>query len=141
MIVVDTNIISEALKQAPDRRVIDWFDNQPIQTLYLSAVTVAELKTGIEQLPAGKRKDVLKGNIEERILPLFANRVLPFDVECTERYAQCIATAKSIGRGLGTADAMIAATALSHGYAIATRDTDLCGIAGLTVINPWHEAS
>jgi predicted nucleic acid-binding protein len=69
MIVLDTNVISEPLRQAPESRVIEWIDAQPIETLYLSAITVAELRFGVASLPAGKRRDRLQESLEKQALP------------------------------------------------------------------------
>lgn len=80
MIILDTNVISEPLRQAPESRVIEWIDAQALETLYLSAITVAELRFGMASLPAGKRRDRLQESLEKQILPLFAGRVLPFDI-------------------------------------------------------------
>lgn len=80
MIVVDTNVISEPLRAAPDPNVIAWIDAQPLETLYLSAITIAELRFGVASLPKGKRRNGLHENLEVRVLPRFAGRVLAFDL-------------------------------------------------------------
>ena len=87
MILLDTNVVSEPLRPAPDARVIEWIDAQPLETLFLSAITVAELRAGLALLPAGKRRTGLQQNLEKRVLPLFAGRVLSFDLACTQAYA------------------------------------------------------
>ena len=79
MILVDTNVISETLRQQPDPAVVRWMDTQSIETLYLSAVTVAELRYGIAVLPEGRRRQVLHSGLEQSVLPLFEGRILPFD--------------------------------------------------------------
>lgn len=85
MILLDTNVVSEPLRPEPDARVIEWIDAQPLETLYLSAMTVAELRAGVALLPAGKRRNNLHEFLEKRVLPSFAGRVLPFDLACTSR--------------------------------------------------------
>ena len=80
MILLDTNVVSEPLRAAPDARVIAWIDAQALETLFLSAITVAELRAGVALLPAGKRQTALLESLEKRVLPLFAGRVLPFAV-------------------------------------------------------------
>jgi toxin FitB len=137
MILLDTNVISEPLRQAPDARVIEWIDTQPLETMYLPAITVAEIRAGIALLPAGRRRAGLHENLEKKVLPLFTGRVLPFDLGCTQTYAELMAKARSIGMAIATADGYIAATAAAHGFAVATRDTRPFQVAGLTVINPW----
>ena len=138
MILLDTNVLSEPLRQQPEPRVIEWIDAQALETLYLSAITVAELRSGVALLPAGKRRDGLRENLEKRVLPLFAGRVLPFDLACTSAYAKLLAKARKAGRALAMADACIAAIAQTHGLAVATRDTAPFTLAGVSVINPWQ---
>jgi len=138
MILLDTNVVSEPLRHAPEARVIDWIDAQPLETLYLSAITVAELRAGVALLPAGKRRTGLHDNLEKRVLPLFVGRVLPFDMACTNAYAELMAKARTAGLAIATADGYIAASAAANGFAIVTRDTGPFQAAGLTVINPWE---
>ncbi|MFT4248062.1 MAG: type II toxin-antitoxin system VapC family toxin [Pseudomonas sp.] len=137
MILLDTNVISEPQRRTPNARVLDWIDAQALETLYLSAITVAELRAGIALMPAGKRRDGLSENLEKRLLPMFANRVLPFDMACTKAYAELLAKSRDAGLAVHAADAFIAAVAIANGFAIATRDTSPFEAAGLHVINPW----
>ena len=137
MILLDTNVISETQRREPNARVLDWIDAQALETLYLSAITVAELRAGIALMPAGKRRDGLHENLEKRLLPMFANRVLSFDMACTKAYAELLAKSRDAGLAVETADAFIAAVALANGFIVATRDTSPFEAAGLTVINPW----
>lgn len=138
MILLDTNVISEPQRLEPNARVLDWMDAQALETLYLSTITVAELRAGVALMPAGKRRDSLHENLEKRLLPLFANRVLPFDMACTKFYAELLATSRAAGLAVATADAFIAAIALANGFAVATRDTTPFEAAGVNVINPWE---
>ena len=140
MILLDTNVISEPQRREPNARVLDWIDAQALETLYLSAITVAELRAGIALMPAGKRRDGLHENLEKRLLPMFANRVLSFDMACTKAYAELLAKSRDAGLAVETADAFIAAVALANGFAVATRDTTPFEAAGLNVINPWDAA-
>ncbi len=137
MIVLDTNVISEPLRQAPESRVIEWIDAQPIETLFLSAITVAELRFGVISLPAGKRRDRLQESLENRALPLFAGRVLPFDLSVSQFYGELMAKARTAGLAIGSADGYIAATAAANGMMVATRDVSPFEAAGVGVINPW----
>lgn len=138
MILLDTNVVSEPLRQAPEARVIEWIDAQPLETLYLSAITVAELRAGVALLSAGKRRAGLHENLEKRVLPLFAGRVLPFDLACTQAYAELMAKARTAGLAIATADGYIAAIAAANGFAVASRDTSPFEAAGAAVINPWQ---
>ena len=138
MILLDTNIVSEPLRPAPNTRVIAWIDAQPLETLFLSAITVAELRAGVALLPAGKRRTGLLQNLEKRVLPLFAGRVLPFDLACTQAYAELMARARKAGLAIATADGYIAAIAAANGFTVASRDTGPFEAAGAAVINPWR---
>ena len=141
MILVDTNVVSEPLRKVPQARVIDWIDAQPVETLYLSAITVAELRFGVASLPAGKRRDALHDNVETRVLSLFAGRVLAFDMAASRDYAELMAKARAAGSAIGKSDGYIAATAAVNGMMVATRDTAPFEAAGVPVINPWEARS
>jgi len=138
MILLDTNVISEPQRREPNARVLEWIDAQALETLYLSSITVAELRAGIALMPAGKRRDSLHDNLEKRLLPMFANRVLSFDMACAKAYAELLAKSRAAGLAVETADALIAAIALANGFAVATRDTNPFEAAGVSVINPWE---
>lgn len=138
MILLDTNVVSEPLRPAPDARVIAWLDAQALDTLYLSAVTVAELRAGVALMPKGRRRNKLHETIEREVLPSFAGRVLPFDAACTQPYAETLATVRQAGGRIETADALIAAIARANGLIVATRDAGPFAAAGLKVINPWE---
>jgi predicted nucleic acid-binding protein len=137
MIILATNVISEPLRQAPDSRVIEWIDAQALETLYLSAITVAELRFGMASLPTGKRRDRLQESLEKQILPLFAGRVLPFDISASQAYSELMSKARAAGLAIGTADGYIAATAAANGMMVATRDVSPFEAAGVDIINPW----
>src|ERR1044072_1702529 len=104
MILVDTNVISEPLRKTPDAAVIEWIDAQSLETLYLSAITVAELRFGVASLPTGKRRDRLHESMESRILPLFTGRVLAFDLPASQAYAELMVRARAAGLTIGAAD-------------------------------------
>ena len=137
MILLDSNVISEPQRQKPDTRVFAWLDAQALETLYLSAITVAELRAGIALMPVGKRRESLHENLEKRLLPMFVNRVLSFDLACTKAYADLLVKSRGNGLAIETADALIAAIAHANGFAVATRDTSHFQAAGLNVIDPW----
>jgi predicted nucleic acid-binding protein len=138
MILLDTNVVSEPLRPAPDAGVVAWIDAQPLETLFLSAITVAELRAGVALLPAGKRRAGLQDHLETKVLPLFAGRVLPFDLACTQAYAGLMAKARAAGVAVASADGCIAAMAAANGLTVATRDTVPLQAAGAAVINPWR---
>ncbi|MCU7928830.1 MAG: type II toxin-antitoxin system VapC family toxin [Candidatus Thiodiazotropha sp. (ex Dulcina madagascariensis)] len=138
MILLDTNVVSEPLRHTPEARVIEWIDAQPLETLYLSAITVAELRAGVARLPAGRRRKGLHENLEKQVIPLFAGRVRPFDLGCTQVYSELMAKAQGAGLAIATADGYIAAIAASNRFIVATRDTSPFKAAGVDVINPWE---
>lgn len=139
MILLDTNVISEPLHQAPAGAVIEWIDKQPLDTLFLSAVTVAELRFGVASLPAGKRRDALQQSLEQQVLALFAGRVLAFDGPASRHYGALMSRARASGRAITAADGYIAATAAAHGMSVATRDVQPFEALGVPVINPWGQ--
>ena len=136
MILLDTNVVFEPLRHGPEARVVEWIDAQPLETLFLSAV--AELRAGVAQLPTGRRRAGLQTNLEKRVLPLFAGRVLAFDLSCTQPYAELVTKARLAGLAIATADGYIAAIAAANGLAVASRDTTPFEATGVAVINPWH---
>jgi toxin FitB len=137
MFLLDTNVVSEPMLPSPNDRVVAWLDSQAIETFHIAAVTIAEMRFGIAILPDGKRRDLLSTRLEGEILPLFAGRILPFDLSASQAYAELMAKARTAGLGIGTADGYIAAIARSRGLAVVSRDTAPFAAAGLEVINPW----
>ena len=117
--------------------MLAWIDAQIIETLYLSTISLAELRFGIAVLPEGKRRDSLHFSFEQRILPLFSGRILPFDDSASQSYATLRSRARAAGLAIGQADCFIAAIAATHGFVVATRDTSPFQAAGIAVINPW----
>ncbi|MFM8898385.1 MAG: type II toxin-antitoxin system VapC family toxin [Burkholderiales bacterium] len=139
MILLDTNVVLEPLRPAPDTRVIAWIDAQPLETFFLSTITVAELRAGVAMLPAGKRRSNLQESLETKVLPLFAGRVLPFDLGCTQAYAELRAKARAVGLSISSADGYIAAIAAANGLVVATRDRGPFEGVGVAVIDPWRD--
>lgn len=138
MIVLDTNVISEAMKPFPHPAVLAWLNEQVAETLYISSVTLAELLFGIASLPSGKRKEMLAQALDG-LLVLFKDRVLPFDSDAARFYAELAVAAKAGGRGFPTPDGYIAAISASRGFFVASRDTAPFEAAGVSVINPWAQ--
>lgn len=136
MIVLDTNVVSEVMKPEPHPGVRHWLDAQAAETVHLSSVSVAELLFGIGTLPAGRRRRLL-GMMLDGILDRFDGRILPFDTGAARHYADLAVKARAGGRGFPTPDGYIAAIAVSHGFAVATRDTSAFDAAGVAVIDPW----
>lgn len=136
MILLDTNVVSEAMKPEPHPAVRDWLDAQTAETLHLSSVTVAELLFGIGALPEGRRRNNLAAAFDG-VLEIFAGRILPFETQAARRYAELAVTARAADRGFPTPDGYIAAIAAAQGFAVASRDTSAFAAAGLAVIDPW----
>lgn len=136
MILLDTDVVSEAMTREPHPRLRAWLDAQAAETLFLSSITAAELLFGIGALPAGKRKNTLTAALDD-VLDLFAVRILHFDTAAARHYADLAVKARAGGKGFPTPDGYIAAIAATHGFAVASRDTSAFKAAGLTVIDPW----
>ena len=138
MIVLDTNVVSEAMKPEPDSAVRAWLNDQAAETLYLTSASLSELLVGIEILPNSKRKKGLAAALSELLVMLFGGRILAFDQRAAMAYAPLIARGRSRGQIISVADGQIAAIASVHGFSVATRDTAPFVGAGIPVINPWE---
>ena len=139
MILLDTNVISELMRAEPAQIVLDWFGQRDAANLFISAVTEAELRTGVAILPEGQRRDRLQAAIDAMIDLDFQARILPFDSPAAKAYAEIAAQRRAAGRPIAEADCQIAAIARATAAPIATRnvkDFDGCGVR---VINPWND--
>jgi len=136
MILLDTNVISEAIKPEPHPLVKAWLDEQVAETLFISSITIAEMGFGVAALPDGRRKAALAAAIRE-MTALFEGRILAFDHEAAGRYADLAVRARKAGKGFPTPDGYIAAIAAARGFAVASRDTSAFKAARLNVIDPW----
>jgi len=136
MIVLDTNVVSEAMKPNTDVAVRAWLNAQVSETLYLSTITLAEMLYGIHALPDGKRKERLAEALDD-LLKLFTGRLLSFDADAAKQYAHRAVLAKKRGLGFPVPDGYIAAIAASRGFMVASRDIAPYEAGGVTVINPW----
>lgn len=137
MIVLDTNVLSEPLKPAPAPQVLAWLDLQAPETLFLTTVCLAELLAGVEAMPAGKRRTLLRQTLQDQLVLLFADRVLPFDRLAADVFAQVHTAAIKQGNPISFADCAIAAIAKVHGCAVATRNVRDFRGTGTQVIDPW----
>ena len=138
-IVLDTNVLSELMRPQPDQAVMDWFAGGGDTVYYVSVITTAEILLGISLLPAGKRRNNLAAAAESMFKEDFTGKVLPFDASCAVLYAATVSDRRRAGFQMTTEDAQIAAIVLSHGYALATRNTrDFMHIDGLVLQNPWN---
>lgn len=136
MILLDTNVISELSRGAPSIAVRQWLNAHETLGLLTSAITVAELRAGLAELPDGKRKTELVQLVDE-LLERFGRSPVSFDALAAEEFALIVTTRKRRGRPIGIMDAQIAAIAVSHGLTIATLNTkDFEGIEGLKLVDP-----
>lgn len=140
MIVIDTNVISELMKSDRHRAVEDWLDRQPRSDFYTASTSLAEIAFGVEKLPEGRRKTILRSIMNEVFDRYFSGRILPFDETAARAYGRILASARARGRSILMADGQIASIAQANGLTVATRDTAPFEAAGIAVINPWKVA-
>lgn len=137
MIVLDTNVVSELMRSAPDTAVLAWVDAQPAADLHLTSITAAELLYGVALLPAGRRRTQLAEEVGALLEEDFARRVLAFDLVAAGHYADIAARRATLGHPIGAADAQIAAVCRSHGATVATRNVSDFDDVGIDIIDPW----
>ena len=140
MIVLDTNVVSEAWKERPLEIVIRWIDAQPATSLYLCTPVLAELRFGAERLPGGRRKVRIRALIDKLETDTYAGRILALDAAAAAEFGRVAAKKQRAGRRMQPMDALIAAVALSNGAALATRDVQDFSSLGLEIINPFEFA-
>jgi toxin FitB len=141
VIVLDTNVLSEALKPAPSGVVLRWLAAQEPSVVYTTTITQAELLYGAEALPVGNRRTRLLVAVAKTLDEEFEGRILPFDGEAASEFVRIASTRNRAGRPISQLDAMIAAIAKSHGATLATHNTSDFEGCGIRVVNPWIEPS
>ena len=140
MFVLDANVVSDLMRLAPDPAVASWVVGRATASLFLTAISEAELRFGLAVMPPGRRRDGLAAGLERMLRPGFANRILPFDSTAARDYAGIAAARRAAGRPVSQLDSQIAAIAHSRGMAVATRNIrDFEGM-GIALINPWTSA-
>ncbi|ALM53363.1 type II toxin-antitoxin system VapC family toxin [Halomonas huangheensis] len=138
MIVLDTNVLSELMRPAPNARVVEWLDDQDVLAVTISAITVAEILYGIERLTSGRRKRDFAAMAAAMFEEDFAGRILPFGSEAAVYYAEQVAASESTGRQVHMADAQIAAICIQHGAVLATRNIKDFETLSIETVNPWE---
>ncbi len=138
MIIVDTNVLSEVMRERPDRRVVNWFDHAPKSEVFTTAVTKAEILYGIAIAPEGRKRTRLAVAADRVFKGTLAGRVLPFDDEAAEHYARIASARRTQGRRMEQPDAEIAAIARVHNATLATRNTSDFEDCGIRLVNPWE---
>ncbi len=134
--LIDTNVLSELRRREPDPGVVAWFEERPATTLYLSVLTLGELRKGVEALPKGKRKLKLTDWLDIALPEFFAGRIFSIDAEVANRWGRLLAAAK---KPLPAIDSLLGATALTHNLRLVTRNVSDFRHPGLELINPWTD--
>ena len=140
MIILDTNVLSEAIRPSPSEIVLRWIGAQEPLNVFTTAITQAEVLYGIEMLPAGKRRTRLLAAIEKVLADEFHGRILPFDEDAARVFPKIVAGRDALGRPISQFDAIIAAIVRSRRAALATRSTRDFDHCGIRIINPWTSA-
>ena len=139
MIVLDTNVVSEIMRPKPELNVSRWLKSYAIRDVFISALTVTELRFGAALLPEGSDKSILNDRIGNILSSHFEERILPFGTQAAERCAVLMASKRAFTPFVKIIDLQIAATAMTNGFAVATRDVKDFQHHGLRVINPWTD--
>jgi toxin FitB len=135
--LLDTNAVSEIVREKPDLNVLDWFDAADESILYLSVLTLGEIRKGAAALPQSKRRTRLETWLDLDLQARFTGRILPIDAAIADRWGVLSADAKRKGRALSVIDGLLAATALEHNLTIVSRNTDDFALIQVSILNPW----
>jgi predicted nucleic acid-binding protein len=137
--LLDTNCISELVRSKPEPRVVRWMQAADESLLYLSVLTLGEIRKGVAGLPQGKRRTQLETWLEVELQVRFSGRVLSIDAAIADRWGLLAGEAKRKGRALSAIDGLLAATALHHNLTIVSRNSSDFAVAHAAVLNPWEE--
>jgi predicted nucleic acid-binding protein len=137
--LLDTNIISELVKPKPEANVTEWVENTDESLLYLSVLTLGEIRRGIAALPQSRRRATLEAWLDKDLRARFEGRILVIDQEVADRWGLLTAAARNNGIVLPVIDGLLAATALEHNLTLVTRDTGQIPAMGVAVFNPWEK--
>jgi predicted nucleic acid-binding protein len=132
--LIDTNVLSELRRKTPDEQVVNWVNSRPATSLYLSVLTLGELRKGIESLADAKRRLKLADWLETELPLFFAGRIISIDDGVADRWGRLLAHA---GQTLPAIDSLLGATAAHHGLTMVTRNSKYFANLGLEVLNPW----
>jgi predicted nucleic acid-binding protein len=138
--LLDTNVLSELRRPRPDRRVVAFVGAQPLASLYVSAVTLAEIRFGIEQVADPLRRAELHEWLQLKVRPMFEQRVLPISEDVMLKWRLLVEEGRKSGHTFSQPDLIIAATALHHGLTVVSRDTSEFERARAPVLDPWAAA-
>ena len=137
MIILDTNVISELLRPAPEPKVEHWLSAQDGLNVYLTSISEAELRYGLAIMGNGKRRAALVDAVDRILREDLAGRILPFDSSAAQSFATIAAARRSAGRPIAQADCQIASIAHTRGATVATRNTPDFEGCEIDLINPW----
>jgi len=140
MIILDTNVISELLRSAPEPKVEHWLSAQDGLNVYLTSISEAELRYGLAIMGNGKRRAALVDAVDRILREDLAGRILPFDSDAAQSYATIAAARRAAGRPIAQADCQIASIAHTRGATVATRNTPDFEGCEIDLINPWTAA-
>lgn len=135
--ILDTNVVSELVAREADQKVVNWVDSIDSESVFLSVITIGELKKGIEKLPDSKRKKTLESWLEEDLLVRFRGRILPLDIPVLLTWGRLVTSLEKEGKPLPAIDSLLAATAAQTGFTLVTRNTGHFDPAGISVFDPW----
>jgi predicted nucleic acid-binding protein len=136
--LLDTNIISELTKLRPEAKVISWFQATGEELLYLSVLTIGEIRKGIDSLPRSNKRALLESWLANDLVLRFSGRILDVNLDIAERWGLMAAKAKMAGAPFAVIDGLMAATALHHNLTLVTRNTKDFQVAGINTLNPWQ---
>ncbi len=136
--LLDTNVISELVAKQPNPHVVQWIDTLDSDSVYLSVITIGELRKGIEKLPDSKRKDTLRMWLHDDLLVRFSGRILLLDIPVILTWGEMIGQLERAGQPLPALDSLIEALAIHYHCTLATRNTDDFRATGITLMNPWQ---
>jgi toxin FitB len=136
--LLDTCVLSEFVKPAPERKVIDWLNSVDAESVFLSAVTIGEIQFGISTRPASNRRTELEVWLNTALPEQFAGRVLALDADTFVTWGKMAAAQKRGGEPMGVMDSLIAATALQHSMVLVTRNVADFKATDLSLLNPWE---
>jgi predicted nucleic acid-binding protein len=138
MIILDSNVVSELMRPAPEPRVLRWLDSQAAEDLHVTAVTVAEILYGVDLISAGRRREVVRAATENMFEAVFADRILSFEDRAARSFSQIASSRRRQGKPISELDAQVAAITRVHGATLATRNPYVFEGCGVRLVNPWE---
>jgi|SRR5579863_10106486 len=138
MTILDTNVVAELMRPAPEPQVLRWFSGQASEDLHITAVSMAEILHGIEIIPAGRRRDAIRAGAEKMFAVVFADHILTFEDRAARVFSQIASARRRQGKPMSGVDAQVAAISRVHAATLATRNPYVFEGCGLRLVNPWE---